>query len=46
MKEFYQNADIGPAIDINFKLTSHIAPNIRKVIGGWTLVPDNQLKQV
>ena len=44
MKEFYQDADIGPAIDINFKpITSHIAPNIRKVIEGWTL---DQLKQV
>ena len=46
MKEYYQDVDIGAAIDINFIPTSHIAPNIRKVIGGWTLVPDNQLKQV
>ena len=46
MKEFYTDADIGPAFDINFKPKSHIAPNVRKVIEGWTLVPDNQLKQV
>ena len=46
MKEFYQDIYIGPAIDAKFKPTSHITPNIRKVIGGWTLVPDNQLKQV
>ena len=46
MKEFYKDANIGPAIDVKFKATSHITPNIRKVIGGWTLVPDNQLKQV
>ena len=46
MKGFYQDADIGPSIDVKFKATSQLAPNIRKVIGGWTLVPDNQLKQV
>ena len=46
MKEFYQDADIGPTIDVKFKTTSQIAPNIRKVTGGWTLVLDNQLKQV
>ena len=47
MKEFYQDANIGTAIDIDFKPTSpHIAPSIRKVTEGWTLVPDNQLKQV
>ena len=44
MKQFYQNADIGPAIDVNFKPKSQ---NIESsVIGGWTLVPDNQLQQV
>ena len=47
MKVFYQDADIGPTIDVKFKPTSHIAaPNIRKVTEGWTLAPDNQLKQV
>ena len=46
MKELYQGADIGPAIDINFKPTSHIGPRIWKVTGGWTLVLDNQSKQV
>ena len=46
MKEFYQVADIGTVLDINFKPTSHITPSIRKVIEGWTLVPDSQLKQV
>ena len=46
MKELYKDADIGAAIDIKFKTTSHIAPNIRKVTEGWTLVPDNQIEQV
>ena len=46
MKEVYQGANIGPTIDVQFKTTSHTAPNIRKVTGGWTLVPDDQLKQV
>ena len=48
MKEIYQDANIGPTSDVKFKTTSHVAPKIRKVIhvGGWTLVPDNQLKQV
>ena len=46
MKEFYQEADIGPAIDVNFKTTFYIAPNIRKITGGWSLVPDNQLQPV
>ena len=47
MKEFYQDADIGPAIDIDLKTTSHIAPSITEEID-WTLTPgpDNQLKQV
>ena len=47
MKEFYQDTDIGPTSDVKFKTTSHIiAPNIRKITKGWTLVTDNQLKQV
>ena len=46
MKEFYQDADIGPTSYIKFKTTSHVAPDIGKVTEGWTLVPDDQLKQV
>ena len=46
MKELYQDADIGPTSDVKFKTSSHIAPNIRKITGGWTLILDNQLKQV
>ena len=47
MKKFYQDADIGQAIDVKFETTSQIAPNIRKVTEGWKLVPtNNQLKQV
>ena len=47
MKKFYKDADIGQAIDVKFETTSQIAPNIRKVTEGWTLVPtNNQLKQV
>ena len=46
MDEFYEDADIGPAVDVNFKTTSHITPNVRKITGGWTLVPDNQIEQV
>ena len=47
MKEFYHDADIGPTVDVKFKTTSHIAPNIRKITEGWKLVAtDNQLKRV
>ena len=46
MKKFYQVVDIGQTIDVNFKTTCDIIPNIRKVTEGWTLVPDDQLKLV